>query len=70
MWVTIPYTEDKITYSYEPHNMKKLYKGIPQLVCVHCGIVALKNDFTRFCISKGCQNRYHPDYNKMRNLLT
>jgi len=63
MWVTYQGPSDFVVkYEYEPHNFVKLYKGIPQLVCKHCGLVTLRNDFTRWCISKGCLNEYHSGY--------
>jgi hypothetical protein len=66
MWVTIPYEDDKIAYSYEPHSFKKIYKSVSWEVCIYCGLVALRNDFTRWAMKTGCMNRYHKDYEKAR----
>lgn len=58
-----------MSYTYEAHSFQKR-KGMPQLVCVHCGLVNLNNDFTRWAIRMGCNNNEHPDLQKMRHKFT
>ena len=31
-------------------------------VCQDCGLVAVSNDFTRWCIDHGCHHKDHPGY--------
>jgi hypothetical protein len=67
VWITTKIEDVEIKYSYEPHQFVKLYKSIPWLVCKSCGMVLLRNDFTRWCNKMGCLNEYHPGYkNAMR----
>lgn len=68
-WVPAQIDDEEITYSYEKHAPVPL-KGNPYLYCKYCGLVYLKNDFTKWCIRMGCNNSYHPLFNKMRNKLT
>lgn len=42
------------------HNFSKKIKGI--YYCSSCGLVQLNNDFTRWCIQKGCEYDIHPQY--------
>jgi hypothetical protein len=66
MWVTIPYKEEELKYSYEPHVFKKLYKSIPYEVCIYCGLVALRNINTKWAMKIGCSWRLHSDASKYR----
>jgi len=53
----------------EPHNFNWKLKGCPQFICVHCGLMLLNNDFTRWCVQKGCSYSDHPDYeNQKKNV--
>lgn len=63
-WVTIQLEDEEIRYTYEKHAPIPL-KGTPWLYCRYCGLLYLKNDFTKWCIRMGCANRYHPSYEKM-----
>lgn len=54
----------------EQHNFQKLYKGIPWLVCAKCGLVALRNPFTKWCMSNGCNHSEHPNYRAIMKQLT
>lgn len=56
-------------YEYDDHAPIKI-KGIQWVVCRKCGLIYLKNEFTDWCIKKGCNNEDHPDYNHVRLKLT
>lgn len=47
-------------YKMEPH--KFTIKVLNYQVCVHCGLVTLKNSLTEWAISKGCLYKDHPSY--------
>ena len=68
-WVPAQIEDEEIKYSYEQHAPIPL-KGQPYLYCRYCGLVYLKNDFTKWCIRMGCANSYHPLYKRMRNKFT
>lgn len=51
---------DKEKYTYEPHSFNRKIKHWNY--CGHCGLVALKNSLTEWCIAKGCNFSYHPSY--------
>jgi hypothetical protein len=53
--------EEIIKYEYEPHSPTQM-RNMPWLYCRHCGLLYLKNDFTRWCIKMGCDHKYHPGY--------
>ena len=63
-WVPAQIEDQEITYSYEKHAPIPL-KGTPWLYCRYCGLLYLSNQFTRWCIRMGCNNSYHPLYEKM-----
>jgi hypothetical protein len=48
-------------FTYEAHSPKKR-KNNSWFVCDHCGLVYLNNNFTRWAIKNGCNNRDHPNY--------
>lgn len=61
-WVTdnsLKGLADKFSYKYEAHAPTKV-KFMPWLMCKHCGLVYLRNEFTNWAIKKGCLNHYHP----------
>lgn len=61
-WVrddTLRALPDKVPYTFEPHSPQRR-RGMPWLVCKFCGLVYLRNDFTRWAIKKGCRNSAHP----------
>jgi len=60
-WIPAEIKDEKLTYSFEPHNPKKL-KGLPWLYCPHCGLLYLRNSITKWCIKMGCNNSYHEQY--------
>lgn len=57
----------KEPYSYEPHKPVKV-KWLPYMMCAWCGLLYLNNQFTSFCIKKGCNCEDHPEYNRYRKL--
>jgi hypothetical protein len=48
----------------EPHNFSG--KICHWSVCVKCGLIRLRNDFTQWAIRKGCNNEDHPDHARQR----
>lgn len=56
-------------YTYQKHEATPV-KFMPWLMCRKCGLVYLNNRFTKWCRTVGCDNEYHPDYEKMRKKLT
>lgn len=54
-------------YKYEPHDFRG--KVLNYNYCIKCGLIALKNKFTRWSIDKGCNSEDHPDYEKYRRNL-
>lgn len=55
-----------MNWQVEPHQWVK-FKGIGRVRCVKCGLLALRNRFTEFCIKMGCDHSEHPRYNHERN---
>lgn len=53
----------------EPHSWTG-NKVLSRQVCRKCGLVALKNDFTAWCIQMGCDYRDHPEYEAKRMQYT
>ena len=47
-------------YKFEPHNMKGKLCG--KTYCLKCGLVALNNKISEWCIAKGCHAEDHPQY--------
>jgi hypothetical protein len=68
-WVPAQIDDEEIKYTYEPHS-PVILKGVNVLYCKYCGLLYLKNPFTKWCIRMGCANRYHPHYNKMMEKFT
>jgi len=58
-----------MSYTYEGHAPKKK-KGMPWLVCQHCGLVYLKNEFTAWAIRMGCNANDHSGYAAARQKFT
>lgn len=54
-----------MSYEIEPHHVISC-RTFPQGVCVKCGLVCLNNDFTRWALRVGCNNREHPSYERYR----
>lgn len=68
-WVTVQLEDVELKYSYEKHAPVPL-KGTPWLYCKYCGLLYLKNGFTKWCIRMGCNNDLHPQFMRMRNKFT
>lgn len=54
-------------FEVEPHRFIK-YKVLPWPICVHCGLIYLKNDFTDWAVKHGCTNTEHPSYQTKRKV--
>lgn len=52
-----------INHSWRTSNFGKQY-------CSTCGLVALNNKITGWCIDKGCNHEDHPQYNSTLKRLT
>lgn len=67
-WETVPYVEDDTPkhYTMEPHHWKHV-RFMSWQVCAYCGLVALKNDFTRWAMRMGCNYKLHRDYQAQYN---
>lgn len=48
-------------YKYLGHRLVPL-NGVGKNYCFVCGLVAINNDVTRWCIEKGCYHEDHPQY--------
>lgn len=48
-------------YKYVGHHFVPL-KGVGKNYCTNCGLMALNNDITRWCIDKGCFHDVHSGY--------
>ncbi len=53
-------------WKIEPHQWVK-FKGIGRDRCVKCGLLALKNKFSQFCVKMGCDHTEHPQYKYERS---
>jgi len=49
-------------YKMEGHNFAYVVRGTAYRYCVTCGLVAFKNELTRWAIDKGCNYKDHPSY--------
>jgi hypothetical protein len=59
----------KEPYKMVGHTWKPL-KHVGKSYCTRCGIVALNNEFTQWCIDRGCNHEDHPQYENARSRLT
>jgi hypothetical protein len=57
------------TYKIEPHSFVS-WKKISWMYCSKCGLVRLKNPFTAWADSKGCNYKDHPSYESQRAKTT
>lgn len=64
-WVTVPFIENDApqVYTLEPHTWKSV-RFFSWPVCSYCGLVLLKNDFTRWADRMGCNHTLHRDYHR------
>lgn len=58
----------KETYKMVGHSFNKVVGG--KQVCSNCGLMALNNPFTQWCIEKGCYSDLHPQYKSVKVRLT
>lgn len=58
----------KETYKLVGHSFNKQVCG--KSVCSNCGLIALNNEFTRWCVDKGCFADLHPQYASAKVRLT
>ena len=61
-WVPADIKDVKESYKFEGHSPRKLTKRIPMVSCQYCGLVYLKNKFTKWCIRMGCMHELHNQY--------
>ncbi len=54
------------TYSAEPHAWKQV-RFFSWPVCKYCGLILLRNPFTKWCSEKGCNYKLHQGYLHQRN---
>lgn len=53
----------------DPHAFVRV-NGLPWQMCKKCGLLALRNPFTAWCIAHGCDAHEHPGYKAARLRLT
>lgn len=56
-------------YEYERHHFY-LDKHAGKQVCANCGLVALRNKASEWCVEKGCQYKLHSSYQSSMTKLT
>ncbi len=70
-WVTVKLSDfdgqEVTVYKMEGHKPKPM-KGLPWVCCSSCGLLFLKNEFTRMCIKYGCHYDLHAGYKAWRNI--
>lgn len=59
----------KEDYYYERHQFY-LDKHAGKQVCAWCGLVALRNPASEWCVEKGCQYKLHASYAGTMKKLT
>ncbi len=57
----------KDTYKMQEHSFV-FYSKAGKSICTKCGLLALKNEFSRWSIDKGCFSDVHPQYQTKRKL--
>ena len=61
--------KQKTPYEMVGHSFVPL-KHVGKQYCYRCGLVALNNDFTQWCVRMGCNHEDNPQYKNMRSKLT
>lgn len=61
-------TQGKQSYKMIGHSFTKNHGGKP--CCPRCGLLALRNRATEWCIDKGCNYEDHPQYESAMKRLT
>jgi hypothetical protein len=54
--------EKREPYKNEPHNFNYHLTGTAYRYCVHCGLVAMRNELSQWAIKQGCNYKDHPSY--------
>ena len=71
-WVQVAVSDfdfvDREPYKMVAHVPVKM-KNSPFTKCKHCGLVYLRNNFSRWAVQKGCDNRKHSSYESQRRKL-
>lgn len=49
-------------FKIKPHHWTHWCLPIP--ICASCGLLALKNSLSRWCVEKGCDYAEHPEYQR------
>ena len=62
-------TNAQTAYKFKGHSFTPL-KGIGKQYCKGCGLVALRNDISAWCIDKGCNYSDSPHYPAALKRLT
>ncbi len=57
-----------MNFEIEPHKWVK-FPGVGRERCCKCGLLALHNPLTAFCIRYGCDHTDHPRYKRMCETL-
>lgn len=60
--------QQKETYQLKGHSFNGIIAGKPY--CMGCGLIALNNDFSRWCADKGCYYDLHPQFQSTKKRLT
>lgn len=61
-------SKTKEVYKMVGHQFTPL-KGVGKSYCKSCGLIALNNDISRWCVDKGCMYQIHVGYpNALRRL--
>lgn len=58
-----------LPYKFVGHSFKPL-KGTGKQCCTGCGLMALRNRLTNWCVAKGCNSDSHPQYKSTLKRLT
>ncbi len=59
--------ERRQPFRMEPHCFVPV-RRLAWLRCRHCGLLALRNDLTAWCIKAGCNAKDHPEHaSRVRN---
>ncbi len=59
----------KEPYKMVGHSWTPL-KHVGKSYCTRCGLVALNNEFTDWCVERGCFHTDHPQYESARAKFT
>lgn len=55
-----------MNWQVEPHKWVP-FKGIGRKRCAKCGLLALNNKFSQWCVKMGCDHDLHPNYKHQRD---